>query len=523
MEDTKTKRQLDRRSFLTTTTSVAAGAALLTLPRVASAGATPKFAWPFTLGVASGDPLSDAVVLWTRLAPSPEDPGGGMPSHPVPVCWEVARDEHFRRIEQAGETLAWPQHGHTVHVDARGLDAARTYWYRFTAGGHQSPIGRTRTAPHPHHCARLRFAFASCQHYETGYYTAYQHMAEEDLDLVVFLGDYIYEGPPTLRVRAHTGVAEPLTVDEYRARYANYRSDVHLQRTHALFPWIVTFDDHEVDNDYSALIPQDPDLQSPEAFRARRAAAYQVYYEHMPLRRSSRAVGPNIQAYRRLGYGNLARFHVLDTRQFRSVTKPCGYSSGPDCAAQLDPTRTMLGEAQEQWLLEGLDRSRASWNVLAQQVPFAYLDVGQGDVVETRHDKWDAYPTARQRVLDFISERRPSNPVVITGDLHNAWVQVAHANPRDPESAPLASEFVGTSISSAGDGSEQTATAPVILAKNPNVQFNSNYRGYCSCVVTPDLWRTDFRAVPYVSTEGAAVSTIASYVVESGNPVPYRD
>jgi alkaline phosphatase D len=520
----QTHRRFDRRSFFATTGGIAAGATLSALPRLARAGGAAQFAWPYTLGVASGDPLSDAVVIWTRLAPAPQDPGGGMPSQPQPVCWEVARDEHFHRIECSGETLAWPEHGHSVHVDVRGLDPARTYWYRFTAGGHQSPIGRTRTAPRAQHADRLRFAFASCQHFETGYYTAYQHMAEEDLDLVVFLGDYMYEGVPNPNaVRSHTGVAEPLSVDDYRARYANYRSDQHLQRAHALFPWIVTFDDHEVDNNWSADIPQDPDLQSTEAFLARRAAAFQAYYEHMPLRRFSRAQGSSIQLYRRLGYGGLAKFHVLDTRQFRSVTTPCGYGSGPDCPAQLDPTRTMLGDEQDAWLLDGLHRSRAHWNILAQQVPFGFVDVGQGEQVETRHDKWDAYPTARQRVLDFMLEQRPGHPVVITGDLHNAWVQVAHADPRDPESTPLASEFVGSSISSGGDGTDQTATAPVVLAKNPQVLFNSNRRGYVSCLVTPELWRSDFRAVPYVSTEGAPVSTIASYVLENGNPVPYLD
>lgn len=524
-DQNRNQRRFDRRSFLGSTAGIAAGAALLSLPGRASArgGAAPKIAWPFTLGVTSGDPLSDAVVIWTRLAPAPSEPGGGMPKHPVLVRWEVAKDERFRRIERSGDTFAWPEHGHSVHVDVRGLEPARTYWYRFVACGHQSPIGRTRTAPRPGHADALRFAFASCQHYETGYYTAYRHMADEDLDLVVFLGDYIYENPPTPRVRSHTGEAEPITLDDYRARHANYRSDPDLQRAHAAFPWVVTFDDHEVDNDWSADVPQDPDLQTREAFLARRRAAFQAYYEHMPLRRFSRPKGPDIQLYRRVAYGDLVQLHVLDTRQFRSVTRPCGYGSGPDCAAQLDPSRTMLGEAQERWLLEGLDRSRARWNVLAQQVPFAFVDVGQGDAIETRHDKWDAYPTARQRVLDFLRERRPNNPVVITGDLHNAWVQVAHADPRDPGSQPLASEFVGTSISSGGDGSDESANAPVVLAKNPHVLFNSNRRGYVSCHVTRELWRSDFRSVPYVTTEGAPVSTLASYVVEDGNPVPYLD
>lgn len=518
----KTHRRFGRRSFLSNVGGFAAGATLASVPNLARAGGASKIAWPYTLGVASGDPLADAVVIWTRLAPAPGDPGGGMPNSPQPVYWELAGDEHFQRVERSGIAWALPKHGHTVHVDVSGLEAARTYWYRFFASGHRSPVGRTRTAPHELDADRLRFAIASCQDFETGHYTAYQHMAEEDLDLVVFLGDYMYEGAPNPRVRSHTGLTEPLDVDDYRARYANYRSDLHLQRAHASFPWIVTFDDHEVDNNWSGDIAGGR-TKSTKAFRARRAAALQVYCEHMPLRRLAPRSAPAVQVYRRLGYGALAQFHVLDTRQFRSVTTPCGYKSGPDCAAQLDPTRTMLGEEQERWLLDGLHQSNARWNVLAQQVSFGFVDVGQGEEIETRHDKWDAYPSARQRVLDFLLERQPSNPIVITGDLHEAWVQVAHADPRDPESEPLAAEFVGTSISSGGDGSDQTKTAPLVLAKNPQVLFNSNRRGYVSCLVTPDLWRSDFRAVPYVSSEGAPVSTIASYVIENGNPVPYRD
>jgi alkaline phosphatase D len=243
----------------------------------------------------------------------------------------------------------------------------------------------------------------------------------------------------------------------------------------------------------------------------------------MPLRASARASGPDIPIFRRLSFGQLAEFHVLDTRQFRSVTKPCGYSSGPECPASLDPTRTMLGDEQERWLLAGLGRSRARWNVLAQQVPFAFVDVGQTAEVAVRHDKWDAYPTARQTIVDFMVARRPGNPVVITGDLHNAWTQVVKADHRDPASRPVATEFVGSSISSGGDGSDQTTTAPAVLAKNPHVVFNSNRRGYVSCEVTPRWWRSEFRAVPFVTTEGAPVATTASFVVESGDPVPHRE
>ena len=209
---------IGRRRFLT---GAGLSAAVLTTPSFARGSGFDLLPWPFTLGVASGDPLQDAVVIWTRLAPQPQEPGGGVPPSSQPVFWQVARDEHFDHLERFGITFAHPQHGHAVHVDVRGLRPGRTYYYRFWAGGHFSPVGRTRTAPrYGRRVDRLRYAFASCQHFEQGYYTAYEHMAKEDLDFVVFLGDYIYENPPSLRVRAHTGVGEPVDVETYRARHA---------------------------------------------------------------------------------------------------------------------------------------------------------------------------------------------------------------------------------------------------------------------------------------------------------------
>lgn len=521
--DSKQASLIGRRGFLSTTAKVAASVAVASaLPNWVRAEAT-RLPFPFTLGVASGDPLPNAVVLWTRLAPAPLEPTGGMGTRPEVVFWQVACDEQFRRIERSGVTLARAERGHSVHVDVRGLDAARTYYYRFWAGGHYSPVGRTRTAPDywRAHAYDVRFAFASCQHFEQGFYTAYKHMAEEDLDFVVFLGDYIYEGVPVEgRPRRHNDGGEPTTIEGYRQRYGLYKGDPNLQLAHARFPWIVTWDDHEVDNDYSDEIPQDPDLQSRDVFVARRAAAYQAYWEHMPLRAVAEPSGPDMQLYRRLSYGPLA-LNVLDTRQYRSVTKPCGVATGPICEALLDPSRTILGAEQEEWLLSGLHRSRARWNVLAQQVPFGFTDMGQTDVVEVRQDKWDAYPVARQRVVDFMAQRKIQNPVVLTGDLHNAWLTVVNRNVRDPSSQPVATEFTGTSITSGGDGSDQTATAPTVLAKNPQVLFNSNRRGYISCEINEQTWTSHYRVVPFVASEGAPLETAKSFVVESGDPVAY--
>src|SRR5687767_5240052 len=277
----------------------------------------PRFAAnPFSLGVASGDPGPDGVVLWSRLAPDPLN-GGGMGAEAVNVRWEVATDEGMRTVVKRGTSVARPDLGHSLHVEVDGLRPAAWYWYRFDVGGESSPIGRTRTAPATNSTPdRYRFAFASCQHFEMGHYTAYEHLAAEDLELVAHLGDYIYEGaanpnmPPALSVRSHQAW-EPTTLEQYRNRYALYKSDRLLQAAHAAFPWVVTWDDHEVDNNYASDVPQDKTEQG--GFLVRRAAAYQAYYEHQPLRKASIPKGPNMLLYRTVSAGRLARFHVLDT------------------------------------------------------------------------------------------------------------------------------------------------------------------------------------------------------------------
>ncbi len=520
-----------RRAFLIKTAGLAAATAVMPCvalaPRAArSAGARAadgRLAMPFKLGVASGDPLPDSVVIWTRLVRKPWEPGGGMPDRPVRVDWEVAADEAFRRPVRGGAAEARPQHGHAVHVEVGGLEPARTYWYRFRAGGEASPVGRTRTAPAPGaRVGRLRFAFASCQNYEDGFYTAYKHMAEEDLDLVVFLGDYIYEralGPVSGRPGpSHWGQGEAISLAGYRMRYALYKSDPLLQAAHAAFAWVVTFDDHEVENDWGADVSQSKKpWRTREDFLARRAAAFQAYWEHMPLRLSSRPRGPDMQVFRRLTFGGLAAFNVLDTRQYRSRSRPCGTRTGPICPAALDPARTMLGARQERWLFDGLERSPARWNVLAQQVPMTQLDVGE-DEPRFKLDKWDAYPAARARLFRFLAERKPSNPVVITGDVHDNWVALLKSDFNDPDSATLATEFIGTSISTRGDGAEQSEEGRIALAKNPHVLFHNYRRGYVRCELTDKEWLSDFRTVPYIERPGAPISTRASFLLEDGNP-----
>ncbi|MBK9166401.1 MAG: alkaline phosphatase D family protein [Bryobacterales bacterium] len=479
--------------------------------------ASPKFGTnPFTLGVASGDPLPDGVVLWTRLAPKPSE-GGGMPPEDVEVRWQVASDDKMANIVQQGKATAPANLAHAVHVEVDGLEPGRWYFYRFIAGSEESPIGRTRTAAAANHdLDRLSFAFASCQHYEY-LYTSFQHMADEDLDLVIHLGDYIYEGgprPDPSRPRDH-GTPQIVSLSDYRNRYALYRSDPLLREVHARFPWVVTWDDHEVDNNYANDIPEDD--QPREAFLERRANAYQAYYEHLPLRRTSLPTGSKMLLYRRLAYGNLAEFSVLDTRQYRT-DQPCDDGTKPPCPAMLDPNATMMGPEQEQWLVDGLNRSTACWNVLAQQVMMAKVDRMPGPDVAHPMDQWAGYEVARNRLLAYLGERRIANPVVLTGDIHSNWVADLHVDFSNPKSLKVGTEFVATSISSSGDGSDTVPTVAAYLPENPHVKFFNSQRGYVRCVVTPDQWRSDYRVVEYVTKPGSPIATRASFVVENGRP-----
>ncbi|MBI3982249.1 MAG: alkaline phosphatase D family protein [Gemmatimonadetes bacterium] len=507
---------MQRRAFVARLAALSAGG--LWIPAARALWRRPVFtSYPFTLGVASGDPAPHGVVLWTRLAPDPLR-GGGMPPEGVEVGWEVATDDQLRRIVKRGTTVASPDFGHSVHVEVEGLEPDRTYWYRFHAGAETSAIGRTRTTPAAAAATeRLRFAFASCQHYEYGYYTAYRHMAEEDLDLVFHLGDYIYEYQgDASRVRIHTG-NEIQSLDEYRNRYALYKTDPDLQAAHAAFPWVVTWDDHEVDNDYAGAVSENRDPA--EAFLERRAAAYQAYYEHMPLRRAAVPHGPFAQMYRGVEFGTLAGFSVLDTRQYRS-DQPCEQRVAPLCPAALDRAQTILGAEQERWLWDRLSRSRTRWNVLAQQVLMVQADTVTGPDRGYSMDKWNGYVAERNRVLGGLRDRRVANPVVLTGDNHNNWVSDLKADFADERSPAVATEFAGTSVSSGGDGVDLAPWASGVLSENPHVKFLNSQRGYVSCEVTPRAWQSDYRIVEYISQPGAPLKTRASFVVEDGRPGP---
>ncbi|MBO1417609.1 alkaline phosphatase [Streptomyces sp. FH025] len=521
--------RLDRRRFLTVTSAAAALAFTVNLP--SAHAADPEFAPrvitdnPFTLGVASGDPLPDAVVLWTRLAPRPLEPGAGMPpTGSVRVGWEIARDERFRRVERRGSARAHAEFNYAVHVDVEGLDAGREYFYRFTVGTWTSPVGRTRTAPpRGRKLDSTRFAVVSCQAYEDGYFTAYRHLADENLDAVFHVGDYIYEygidaagGDRKYTDRtlpAHFD-HETVTLEDYRLRYSLYKNDPDLQAAHAAHPWYVTWDDHEVENNYAAGIPEKN--QDPAPFVARRAAAYRAYWENQPLRMPNPR-GTELTLYRRVHYGKLAQFDILDTRQYRDDQANGDGWQYPTPESE-NPARTLMGATQERWFAEGLRRSQATWNVIPQQVVFSRRKNTTAARSKLSMDAWDGYPAARERFLSAVEKAGTRNLVLLTGDVHVAYALDVKRNFDDPASRTVGVEFVGTSISSDGDGEEKPSNWNNLMSANPHMKFYDGRRGYTTLTLDHQHVRADYRVLPYITRPGAPVSTAASFVTEAGNP-----
>lgn len=467
---------------------------------------------PFTLGVASGDPTGDGVVIWTRLAPKPlaDDGLGGMPARAVDVEWEVAGDERFARIEQRGVTVAAPEAAHSVHVELSGLRPGRDYFYRFRTAGYVSPAGRTRTAPEAGSLAAMTMCVASCSNYEQGWFTAYRRLAEEHPDLVVHLGDYQYEyGARTGGVRQHIG-PETVTLANYRQRYAQYKTDPDLQAAHAAAPWLAVFDDHEVADNWADEVSAKPS----RAFLDRRAAALQAYYENMPLRRTASPRGVDMQLYRRVQWGALATFHMLDTRQYRD-DQPCGDEIS-SCASRGEPSRSLTGVTQERWLLNGFQQSRARWDVLGQQVFFSQVDLTPGPGRGFNPDAWDGYTANRDRIVRGLVDSPVRNALVLTGDVHSHWAAEVRERFDEPSSPVVATELVTTSISSGGDGSDSSRAA--VLGENPHLRYFSDRRGYVRARMTADELRADFREVPFVSRPGAPVQTGATFVVPDREP-----
>jgi alkaline phosphatase D len=469
---------------------------------------------PFTLGVASGDPRADGFVIWTRLAPSPlEDDGlGGMPSRWYPVWWEVAHDARFRHVVRRGVAVAGPESGHAVHVEVTGLEPAREHHYRFAVHRWRSPVGRALTAPAPAaRATRLTMAFASCSNYPAGFFTAYRHLAEEWPDLVLHLGDYVYEGAaaPNELGRPHVG-PETVTLANYRQRHALYKTDPDLQRAHAAAPWVVVWDDHEVDDNYAGDVPDEP-TETP-TFPERRAAAYRAYFENMPLRRLLVPPANDFRLYRRLRWGRLATFHMLDTRQYRD-DQACedGFK---ECPGAAEPARSLLGVAQERWLCDGFRCSETTWDLLGQQVFFSRRDRDETASTRVSMDAWDGYPASRERLLRCWRDADVRNPVVLTGDVHASWACDVVERWEDRESDVIGSELVATSVSSGGDGYDEPHGIHPWAAWNPHIRFWTNLRGYVRTVVTSETLRADFRCVDQVTNPDSAVFTRRGYVIE---------
>jgi len=507
---------IDRRKLLASMGLLGVGS-FSSLPAFAS----PIKNYPFTLGVASGDPWPDGFVIWTRLAPQPLQPGGGMSPLIHSVEWEVADDQRFRNIVQRGTAEALPELGHSVHVDLEGLLPARPYWYRFRINGHASPIGKVRTAPVAGSPAeRIRIGVAGCQNYEHGFFTAYRYMADESFDAIFHYGDYIYEGRAGRRndiplVREHVG-PEPVRIEDYRLRHALYKLDPDLQAAHASTAFLMTYDDHEIDNNWAA--DKNQDAIDPAIFLVRRFAAMQAWYENMPVRKAQLPLDGGMQMFRRLDYGQLLRVHLLDTRQYRD-DQICEKPSQQHCrdAATLQSGQ-ILGDRQQQWLSDGLEKDR-TWNLIGQQVvvmPYNHETAGAGG------DSWRGYPESRRRLVKAIQDKQLSNVVISTGDVHQNIVGYVPARDEEPDRNQVATEFVCTSISSLGDGHDLKMRGPdwrPIIARNPNVLMANGQRGYQAFTITPDEWRTDIMKVDKVTDHSGQLSRLASFTIEAGSPL----
>jgi alkaline phosphatase D len=517
------ERPLDRRALL----RLAAAAALAGgVPR--SAFSQPRVAdSPFALGVASGSPAADSVVLWTRLV-APELRG-----RQATVRWEIAHDEGFKRMAARGEAQALPELAHAVHVEAGGLEGDSPYFYRFTLGDWSSAVGRTRTLPAPDaRIQRLRLAYASCQRWEHGYFGAYRHMREDAPDFVLFLGDYIYEYARAANAVRNTGSGVTASLADYRERYALHKSDPDLQAMHQACPWLFTWDDHEVQNDYAGLHPGDAGSAIAD-FPARRAAGYQAFYEHTPLRASvlTRALrglagGEELRLYAPYRFGTLAQLSVLDTRQYRApqACSPGGSGSAridpAACVEWKDPARSLLGAAQERWLDAQLAGADARWTLIGQATLFGQRDVLPGAGRRFWNDGWDGYPAARERLLAALQAHRPANPVLLGGDVHENWVGHVQADYERADSATLGVEFCGTSITSRPSRPQGIAER---LADNPHfIHADAKQRGYGIADFTPARLEVALRLVDDVARRDSTIATGARFAVEAGRPLVQR-
>jgi len=512
-----------RRTFLGTAAAGAAAAGSGTVfgARVAGAASTAGSRDIFQHGVASGDPLSDRVILWTRVT-RPADEA-------VPVRWIIAADPELRRIVNQGVVTALPQRDHTVKVDALGLSPGRTYYYRFAAAGQESPLGRTRTLPE-HTVAKLRFAVVSCSNLPFGYFNAYARISERDeLDAVLHLGDYFYEYAPgeygdgAQFGRAHLPAKETVTLADYRTRHAQYKSDQDLQQAHRQHPWICVWDDHESANNSwrDGAENHNPELDEGN-WPSRRAAALQAYHEWLPIREQPSANGPFI--YRSFRFGQLADLIMLDTRLYGRSRQ---LDDRNDKSGLADETRTILGFDQQAWLAEQLRasvRNGITWRLLGQQLMFGQLV--DDDHVLLNLDQWDGYPRSRALILDQLAQEHIDNVVILTGDIHTAWAMDITPDPfssaYDPATGrgSLAVELVTTSVTSPGpkgEAGELKDREKTIVETRPHIRYvNLREHGYLLLDIDAERTRGEFWFVDSIVQQGGGERLAAAYVTEQG-------
>ena len=495
-----------RRHFLATGLAAAA-----VWPMLGSVRAATFDTDPFALGVASGSPTADGVVLWTRLMFADADAGPADPfsfapvaQHPpMDVAWEIADDEGFSKIVQSGIETASEALAHSVHVSVRGLAPERWYFYRFRCGDALSPVGRTRTAPADGaNNGRFSLAFAACQQYEQGWYSAYRDMAARELDLVVHLGDYIYEKSyGAQHVRKH-GTGAPSLLFEYRDRYALYKSDPDLQLAHAGFPWLVTWDDHEVVDNYGG--DASPTDRSAASFLKRRAAAYQAWYEHMPVPPPSATDFSSLRIYGHHRFGTLLDLTLLDARQYRDPAP--GAPQPPETSHY-----SMLGAEQERWFDRTMREHQARWSLVGQTTLLSERDLELGPGTRYGDDGWDHYRSGRDRLLESLRGAERSNPIVIGGDLHAFYAADVHAADGDL----VATEFVTGSVTS---NPPTAASFDAVMAENPHIKFGDARRhGYSLLHIAPEQARIELIEADRKDPQAGA-SKFQEFAVLDGRP-----
>lgn len=483
---------------------------------IALDGEAPGAGFPYS--VASGDPTANAVVLWTRLARSANDVTP-ISDKAIAVEWMVATDEKLSNIVNAGITLALPEFGHSVHVDVLGLDSDRCYWYAFRREGVMSPVGRTRTLPAVQSSlSQFRFNVVSCQHFEAGYFNAYEGMANDDAAFVMHLGDYIYDNERD-GVRSHWSKSVPKTLNDYRLRHAQYKTDPWLRKAHETMPFFVTLDNHDALEDNS----------NPDEL-ARRAAAYQAWYEFQPVRYAPDIGASSMLIRRTFDIGQLMRVIVPDTRQYKDAQKLCTPVSDPGfafgvfeaaCPAVEVDQRYMLGREQEAWLKGLLTGSSSRWNVIGSTVMMTPMDMMHNNQIYRYLQSWDGYPAERGRILDAIEQARVSNPICLSGDIHSSLFSEVVRHAGDDPAKALMAEFLGTSVSSVWPDA-MALPMQAALPSNPHIKFyDYKRRGYMRCTVTKDAWTTDVRNVD-ASDKTSATLTTSSHVVENGSSTIHR-